>query len=157
MAYTVSDALEGLRKSRRFFHKHLAGLKDEQWTWKPYPECKSVVETLAHLVCDDRAALESLQTGKEPDYTNLTEADTDRDRLLGKLAGSHDALCSFIIEKWGGSPVDTEACIWGSPMPLAAGLSLLTSEDYYHSGQVAFIRSATDPCWDYYTDIYGGE
>lgn len=156
MAYTTQDAVESIRWSRKHFHKHIAGLKDEQWTWKPYPECKSVIETLAHLVTDDRAALEGLKTGQEPDYDSLSVAETDRERLLKMLGESHEALCGYILEKWGNSPVDTEVGIFGSPMKLGAGVGLLSSEDFYHAGQIAFIRGATDPSWDYYTDVFGG-
>jgi uncharacterized damage-inducible protein DinB len=157
MSYTTEDAVNGIRRSRAGFLKHLNGLKDDQWTWKPYAECKSIVETLGHLICDDRAALQSLRTGKEPDYTNLQETETDRERLLKLLGESHAALCDHILSTWGSAPADTEVCIWGTQMPLAGGMSYLTSEDFYHAGQVAFIRGATDPTWDYYTDIYGSE
>lgn len=54
MAFDVDSLIEGVRESRRFFLKHLKGLRDDQWEWKPYPECKSIRETLAHLVSDDR-------------------------------------------------------------------------------------------------------
>ena len=30
----------------------------------------------------------------------------------------------------------------------------ISSEDYYHAGQITFIRMATDPQWDYYRSIY---
>jgi uncharacterized damage-inducible protein DinB len=157
MSFTVIDAVDGIRHSRAYFLKHLAGLKDDQWEWKPYAECKSIRETLAHLICDDRAALQSMQTGKEPDYESLVESEMDRDLLLAKLEESHRALCDFITQTWGSAQVDTEVCIWGVRRKIAAGLSYLTSEDFYHSGQVAFIRSATVPVWDYYAAIYGGE
>ncbi|HEY3411478.1 MAG TPA: DinB family protein [Armatimonadota bacterium] len=157
MPYTVADAVQGLRKSRQSFLKHLKGLKADQWDWKPYQECKSITETIAHLICDDRAALQSLQSGKEPDYDSLTEPERDRDKLLAMLDASHRELCDFITGKWSGSPLDTEVSIYGMSMPLVSGVAALSSEDLYHSGQVAFIRCATDPDWDYYTDIYGPE
>jgi uncharacterized damage-inducible protein DinB len=155
MPYTVQDAAEGLNRSREFFLKHIKGLTDEQWDWKPYPECKSIRETVAHLIIDDRAALQSLQSGKEPDYESLTENETDRDRLLALLAESHEALCGYILAQWKDAPLDTMLSVWGMKMPIAAGLGYMSSEDNYHAGQVAFIRSATDPSWDYYAAIYG--
>lgn len=157
MAYTVSDALGGLQGSRKFFLKHINGLTGEQWEWKPYPECKSVRETIAHLITDDRAALQSLETGKEPDYEALGESETDVERLLAILAESHSALCDFIAGKWADAPLDTTISVWGSEMSIAGGLAYLSTEDNYHAGQVAFIRQATDPAWDYYAAIYGGE
>ena len=153
---TVTDLVASVRASRRHFWKHLAGLTEAQWDWKPYPECKSVRETLAHLVQDDRAALEALRTGGEPDYEGATEPERDMARLRAILAESHEALCAAILEKYADSPLGDTASIWGSPMPLGRGIPYLCSEDFYHAGQVAFIRQATDPAWDYYGAIYGG-
>lgn len=56
MAFTAAELIDGVRHSRRHFLKHLRGLRDDQWDWKPYPECKSIRETLAHLVWVDRIA-----------------------------------------------------------------------------------------------------
>ena len=55
VSFTVHDLLEEAKGSRRYFLKHVKGLTAEQWDWKPYPECKSVRETVAHLISDDRA------------------------------------------------------------------------------------------------------
>ena len=75
---TVTDLVDAVRASRRHFWKHVDGLSDAQWDWKPYPECKSVTETLAHLVQDDRAALAALESGGEPDYEAFAEPERDR-------------------------------------------------------------------------------
>ena len=53
-------------------------------------------------------------------------------------------------------PLDAEFSAFGSKMKLAAGIPHLSSEDYYHAGQVSYIRMATDPAWDYYGHVYGG-
>lgn len=155
MPLTISDLLAGLRDSRRHFLKHVAGLTPEQWSWKPYPECKSVVETLAHLVIDDRAALQALESGHEPDYTSIEVEERDPERLLALLSDSHAQLCAGLSERFAGSAPDAEMCVWGLTMSLGRGVPFLSSEDWYHSGQVAFIRMATDPEWDYYAHIYG--
>lgn len=154
MPYTVKDAAEGVRKSRGFFLKHLQGLKPEQWDWKPYPECKSVRETLAHLIIDDWTALESLQTQGQPNYRDY-DGDTSEETLLATLAQSHADLVSFVESRWKDAPLDTEITLWGWPMTLGAAVSLLSAEDCYHAGQVAFVRMATDPSWDYYQAVYG--
>lgn len=158
MAYDLNDVLGSIRRSRQFFLKHLQGLRDDQWDWKPYPECKSITETLVHLVVDDRAALQSLRTGGEPDYEAISTATTeeaggDRDRARAMLDASHARLCAFVGATYEGKPLDTEVSAWGAPVKLG-GLGLLSSEDYYHAGQVAYIRMASDPAWDYYAAIY---
>jgi uncharacterized damage-inducible protein DinB len=154
MAYTVSDALEGVRQSREFFLKHLKDLRPEQWDWKPYPECKSVRETLAHLIVDDRTALESLESQGEPNYRDY-DGDTSDEALLAALAKSHSDLLSFVESRWKDAPLDTGIKLWGWPMALGAAIAYLSAEDHYHAGQVAFIRMASDPSWDYYAAIYG--
>jgi hypothetical protein len=40
---------------------------------------------------------------------------------------------------------------------LRVAVAYLTAEDFYHAGQLAFIRMATDPGWDYFGSIYGGD
>jgi hypothetical protein len=162
MALTLDDLLDGLRASRLFFYKHISGLTDEQWSWKPYPECKSVTRTIVHLVANDRAALQSLATNAEPEYEQISEAATveaagDRDRALAMLQQSHDQLCAAIAARFGSAPMDAEMCAWGSVKKLPVAVGYLSSEDFYHAGQVAFIRLATDPSWDYLGQIYGTE
>ncbi len=152
---TVADLVDAVRASRRHFWKHVDGLSGGQWDWKPYSECKSVRETLAHLVTDDRAALAALHSGGEPDYEAFAEPERDPDRLRALLAASHEALCAAILTKFDGAPLDTPMSVWGAVKPLGIGIPFLCSEDYFHAGQVSFIRLATDPGWDYYSAVYG--
>lgn len=42
MTFEMNDLTQAARESRENFVKLLDGLTDEQWTWKPYPECKSI-------------------------------------------------------------------------------------------------------------------
>ena len=126
----------------------------EQWDWKPYSECMSIKEIIAHLISDDRAALNSMKSGKEPDYAAFQEAERDLDKLLELLASSHKDLLNWLCEAYQSTPLDTMVSIWGMKMPLASAIAAASSEEYYHSGQVAFIRLATDPKWDYYSSIY---
>ena len=162
MAFGVEDLIEGLRGSRLHFLKHLKGLTAEQWTWKPYPECKSILETLLHLVGDDRAALQALETGGEPTYESIleaafAEAAGDKEKVLEMLEESHEKLCAYIAARFTGVPLDSEFSAFGSKMKVGSGIPYLSSEDFYHAGQVSYIRMATDPAWDYYSHIYGGE
>jgi len=155
MAYSFDDVLGSVKESRVHFLKHIHGLTPEQWIWKPYPEAKSIVETIAHLVTDDRMALYSLETGKEPDYHSAQVAERDPEILLAQLAESHLALTTFLETHFADAPLDKVVSAWGLSMKLGKAAGYLSSEDYYHSGQVAFIRIATDPSWDYYRAVYG--
>jgi uncharacterized damage-inducible protein DinB len=58
----LNSLIESIHASRKYFLNHIKGLRQDQWDWKPFPECKSIRETLAHLVMDDRAFLQRLLT-----------------------------------------------------------------------------------------------
>ena len=148
------ELLENVRASRAWFRKHLAGLRDDQWDFRPFPDCNTIRETLAHLVTDDNAACQSLASGAEPDYAAAQVSETDRDRLLDLLTASHLRLLDTLTNTLNAAP-EAELCIWGHAMPPARGIPYLSSEDYYHAGQVAFLRMASDPAWDYYAALYG--
>lgn len=160
MAFTTADLLESLRFSRTYFLKHLRGLREEQWDWKPYPECKSIRETLIHLMQDD---LVSQQFGDacEPDYSSVErEVATqvqgkDIDGILSALDAGHQALLDLLRSRYTDTPLDAEIVLWGAPLKLGQALAYLSAEDYYHAGQVAFVRMAMDPSWDYYAAVYG--
>ena len=163
MAFDVEDLIDALRASRRHFLKHLDGLREEQWDWKPFPECKTIRQTLSHLIVDDRAALQALQTGGEPEYERLSEevtreasGDVDPAGLRARLDASHESLCSFIALRFAQAPLDEVVSAFGAPLKLGRAVPFLSSEDFYHAGQVAYVRMATDPGWEYYSAVYGG-
>ena len=162
MAFTFADLIDSLRASRSNFHKHLKDLRDDQWDWKPYPECKSIRETLVHLIQDDRAAVEAIEKNCEPDYETLMAdaialAARDIDYLKALSETSFTALLELLISRYADAPLDAEINVFGSTKKLGVGIPFFSSEDYYHIGQVSFIRMASDPTWDYYAAIYGGE
>jgi len=162
MALTLEDLLAGVRHSRQHLLKHLDGTTDEQWTWKPYPECKGLRETAVHLIAVDRGALESVKTGGETDFMEIltaVEAETatwDRGSLVAALKDGHARLLDYFTDNFANTSLDGEIKLWGSPGKLGPQVAYLTSEDYYHAGQIAYIRMATDPLWDYYASVYGG-
>ena len=156
MALSNRDFIDGLRASRRHLLKHLHGLTPEQAQWKPYPECKCIAETLAHLVVDDKAALESFQTLAEPAYDQIQAPEGTYDELRAALDQSHHELTSWLEAHLGDAPLDHPSSGFGHPLPACRAIAHISSEDYYHAGQVAFVRMATDPAWEYYGEIYGG-
>src|SRR3954447_20326944 len=103
MAFELADVVYGIRDSRRFFLRHLDGLTDGQWTWKPYEGCKSVQETLIHLVANDRMALLSLEMKSDPDgFDPFYESVFDE--LIGESGRSltdyaresHARICEYL-------------------------------------------------------------
>ena len=156
MAFDIADLVDGVRASRRHFIKHLKGIREDQWDWKPYPGCMSIRQTIAHLISDDRAAMDMLETGNHPDYESLQETEQDIIKLQGLLHESHQKLCAFILKKFADTPLYTEVNFFKGRVKLGLAISDISSEDFYHAGQIAFIRMASDPSWDYYPAIYGG-
>lgn len=102
-------------------------------------------------------ALSSLETGGEPDDASFAVTETDSERLLTLLTESHRRLLTYLSDHYRDAPLDTVIALWGDKRPLCSAVPYLSSEDHYHAGQVAFIRLATDPAWDYYSFIYGAE
>ena len=156
MAFDIETLITAVQKSRRNFLAHLKGLRDDQWDWKPYPECKSIRETVAHLIADDRAAVVMLETGEFPDFGGMLEREAAPAKLQALLAESHENLCAFLRRRFADAPLDGVVKYFFGPEPLGLAIMGGSSEDYYHAGQVAFIRMASDPQWDY-KEIYGGE
>ncbi len=156
----IEGLLQGLIASRQRFLAHLKSLPDTAWTFKPFPECKNILETLVHLRIDDDMAAESILTKKEPDYEAATvgayeEMANGPEFLLNRLADSHRRLLDLLKSEFGEQPLDAEICVWGRHLPVYQGIPFLSSEDFYHTGQVAYVRMAIQPDWDYYAAIYG--
>ena len=156
----LNGLIESVISSRKYFLRHLEGLPDEAWTFKPFSECKNILETQVHLRNDDEMAAESILTKEEPDYETATigayeEVANGPDVLLNRLAVSHQRLLDLIRSEFSSESLNGEICIWGSMKPLYRGVPYLSSEDFYHAGQVAFVRMAIQPDWNYYGDIYG--
>ena len=151
----LNSVIESIHASRKYFLNHIKGLRQDQWDWKPFPECKSIGETLAHLIADDRAAIHILETGQFPDFGSILEHAPDPIKLQALLTQSHENLVAFLLNKFSDTSLDTPVNYFEGVISLSQAILGISSEDYYHAGQVAFIRLATDPQWDYYQQVYG--
>ncbi len=154
---TAESLIARLDESRNWFLKALDGLKDGQWDAKPYPNVKSIRETLAHLVIDDRCFPLMLQ-GKEPDYEALApDASLSAGDLLALLERTHreklDWLRGYLKVKDLDQEIDT---VYSGRQPLWAEVVTIANEDWYHIGQVSLIRQGLQPDWDYYAHFYAG-
>ncbi len=156
MAYGFEDMISGIEATRAQLFKHIDGISDEQWVWKPYVESKSIGESIKHLVWGDTETLRGLKDGGDPDYSTVPSGlpTESRDELLAQIKHSHSALVSHLKDTYASSPLDTMVSFYGHETKLGELLSGLRAEDTYHTGQIAFVRMATDPSWDYYTAIY---
>ncbi|MGC4047882.1 MAG: DinB family protein [Armatimonas sp.] len=156
----MSQLIESVQKSRVYCLKHLAGMSDEIFEAQPHPECKSARQTLLHLVGVDRSVLEGVKTAVMPDFFAIDAAVTaelgelPRAALEDAIKASHEELLSYIQGTYGDKTPDDTIPLWGTPTPLGKAIPYLSSEDYYHAGQLGYMRLAADPAWDYYTAIY---
>jgi hypothetical protein len=157
----VDLLVDQLSASRAFFHRHLLDLPESVWTFKPFPECKNLFETLVHLRVDDLAALDALRSGHHSpeDYAKhdglYAEMERGPEFLLARLAESRAELENELRDTYRGADPTTPICVWGTTMPLVTGIPYFCSEDYYHAGQAAYIRMAAQPDWNYYACVYG--
>lgn len=156
--FGMGDMIDALDQARQGFLKHIDGVTVQQAVWKPYSGCKSIAETIDHLLWSDRVLIDVMQSGKEPDYTTAPTAPPadSLTTLLGNLAESHAARIEFLRANYAQASPLMPVNFWGHTSALWQALAGLSNEESYHSGQVAYIRMATDPNWDYYSHIYSG-
>jgi hypothetical protein len=161
MSFEVTDLIENARQSRLNLLKHTDGMTGEQWTWKPYPECKNVRETMLHLLMGD--ALVKLRLENDPratDFNGVAQeidekyADFTPEQLVEEVQRSHSAKLDLLLQHYEGKPLDTPWVGFLGEQKLGLFLANMVSENGYHTGQIAFIRMATDPAWDYYGHMF---
>jgi len=147
VAFALDDLVDNMRGALRFFLAHLDGLKADQWDWKPAPACRSIREMLRHLceTYEDKAALEKALARPVPDVSEV--------QALFEAAARQDY--ARLSRRYEGTPLDAEIAVSGGDWFLGrasvrAGTLLARRawEECYHTGQVVFIRQATDPEWD---------
>ena len=154
MAFELADLVDNMHGALRFFLAHLNGLRDDQWDWKPSPACRSIREMLRHL-CEaypDKAALEDELARPIPHVTRV--------QALFEIAATQDY--ARLAARYRDTPIDAELQIAGGDWFLSrervrAGTLLARRpwEECYHTGQVVYIRLATDPDWDQEAAVYG--
>ncbi len=156
MSYGSAELISGVKEARRNLLKHLDGITPEQYAWKPYPQCKSISETLDHLIWSDLAIVQVASTGKAPDYTTTPMAPPTKSypELKSEMTRSHAALIDYLTRIYSGGPGDAPIKFYDHATTLGHAVGLILFQEGYHTGQIAFIRMAQDPSWDYYEAIY---
>ena len=154
MSFELNDLLDNMHGALRFFLAHLNGLRDDQWDWRPSASCRSIREILLHLceTYEDRAALVEALAQETPDLGRV--------QALFKAAATRDY--EQLRERYADMPLDAEITVPGGDWFLGrsrvrAGTLLARRawEECYHTGQVVYIRVATDPDWDQEAAVYG--
>ncbi len=147
MAFDIDDMIDNMHGALKFFLAHLTGLRDDQWDWKPAPACRSIREMLTHLceTYEDKAALEGALAQPHPDISQV--------QTLFEAAAKQDY--TRLQARYAETPLDAEIAIAGGDWFLRrervkAGTLLARRawEECYHTGQVVYIRLATNPDWN---------
>jgi hypothetical protein len=152
----LDDLIDNMHGALRFFLAHLNGLLPHQWDWKPYSACRSIREMLLHLceTHEEREALEEELAQPVPDILHV--------QSLFESSSKHDY--ERLRLRYVNTPLDAEIVIPGGDFFLGkdqvrAGTLLARRawEECYHTGQVVFIRLATDPEWDQAAAVYDSQ
>lgn len=147
MAVGLDEILDNLYHSQRFFRAHLNGIRQEQWDWKPSPACRSVREILLHWT----EMAEMFGVGGGALQASLKEATPDVALVQSLMKEAGLRFGAELRAQYADSPLDSLLPNGTSVGSMLAGLS---AEDVYHAGQVAYIRLATDPGWDWIKAVH---
>ena len=145
MAVGLDEIMASFHFSQRFFRAHLNGIRSDQWDWKPFPACRSIREILLHWADLYSPGQTGLQTALEPTEPNVATVQS-----LMKEAGERYA--AEYHEKYADTPMD--APFRPNGITVGTVLASFPAEDNYHAGQIAFIRLATEPEWDWVKAVH---
>ena len=152
--YSIIDLLDNMEGALRFFLTHLNGLRDYQWDWRPSLACRSIRDILLHLseTYEDKDALREELTRSVPDVGRV--------QALCEVGAKNDF--EKLRAKYADTPLDFEVGVVGGDLFLGRStvrvgtlLARRAWEECYHTGQVAYIRLATDPDWNLDQEVYG--
>jgi len=144
MAVGLDEILDSVYRSQKFLRAHLNGIQGDQWDWKPYSACRSIREILVHWAeqfAKDDASLHSALQSATPNVAVI--------QRLMKEAGLRDG--ARYHQQYLDAPMDS---LFPNGLPVGTVLASLSGEDNYHAGQIAFIRLATDPGWDWVKAVH---
>ena len=117
--------------------KVLEGVKESDLDFKPVPTAMSIREQIEHL-CEVYTAVEEESRGVEHAWGQFSVAD----KSWGNLTVVFASLRAKAVEVVS-VPKDEKAYI--------AASGFMVGHEYYHIGQLASLRIATDPSWDPYS------
>lgn len=147
MAIGTEEMFANLSHSQRFFRAHLNGIRQEQWDWKPSPACRSVREILLHWT----EMAEMFGVGDGALQTSLKKATPDVSLVQALMKDAGLRFAAGFRAQYADSPMDS---LLPNGTAVGSMLAGLPAEDMYHAGQVAYIRLATDPAWDWVKAVH---
>ena len=153
----IDQLIAKLDESRSWLLKLLDGLKPDQWDAKPYPNVKSIRETLEHMVINDRV-VPLMMRGEEPDYEkHAPKQGMSPESLLTLLKETQAQKLSSIRNQFKDRDLAEEIdTVYSGRQPIWAEIISVAYEEWYHIGQMSLVRQGTDSDWDYYAHFYSG-
>jgi hypothetical protein len=145
MAAGLEEVLSELSRSQKFYRAHLNGIQAGEWDWKPFPACRSIREILNHWVDSFAAEDTALRSALDPAVPDVAVIQ----RLMREAGRRYSA---GFQQRYEGAAMD-DLCLEGRNR-VGAVLASLGAEDNYHAGQIAFIRLAIDPEWDWVKAVH---
>ncbi len=142
----IETLVRDLRASREFLMRHLRGLADFGWDYKPEAAPRSIREIVSHLIDDDAQAIANLG--------GIAAADNNVKDPIRALEASSEAVIRALREQWKDDPSGAEKRLHGDGPSVATGVTYLQIEDYYHAGQIAWLRLGIEEDWDQETVVY---
>lgn len=97
---------------------------------------RSAREIVAHLLEEDAECIELLGGGRL-----ALRATQD------SLRTSNEALLNLLQKEWASRADEAFSILTGGGQGMVQAVTYRQIEDYYHSGQIAWLRLAVDPDW----------
>lgn len=119
----------------------LTGLTDDQYKSMPVEGMMSAKDLVMHLM-DCYQAVEDMANGVEHQWGSYASPDTGIDFDIAKLFEARAKAASIAESKLGEKP--------------SYARDFIIAHDYYHVGQICWMRQKLDPSWTTY-EIYPSE
>lgn len=140
------DLAMALAASREFLVRQVRGLSPAECDYLVTGMRATVNQIVEHMLANDAFCLDKLGGTAWPDDPTLP-ADQ-------RLSRSGMALQQEIRANWADKQDEALLRLAGGGEGIAKGVSYIQIEDFYHAGQVCWIRLALQPDWDSNADTY---
>ena len=135
-----TDLALALAASREFLLRQIRGLSFEDCAAKPRGALRSIEEIVEHMLANDAFCMAKLDAEPFEDEPDQSAA--------ARLTRSGMALTQVIRQKWAGNEHAALLRLAGGGAGIARGVAYIQIEDFYHAGQVCWIRLVLHPDWD---------
>lgn len=141
-----TDLAMALAASREFLVRQVRGLTASECDYLVPGMRATVNQIVEHMIANDAFCMDKLGGAKWIDDPSLSAEQ--------RLSRSGMALQQEIRANWSHKQEEALLRLAGGGEGIAKGVSYIQIEDFYHAGQVCWIRLAIQPDWDSDADTY---